>query len=61
MAKQVREEAFRVMCDMWGVDAAISAAKSMGVAVSTEQIEAERKKEHEADERWKAILKPKEK
>lgn len=51
---------FHVMCDMYGVDTAIRAAKRMGLAPSKEQIEAEQQKEKAAQERFNAIFKPKE-
>lgn len=39
---------FNVMCEMWGVDAAIKAAKKMGMPPpSKEQIEVARQKEQE--------------
>ena len=56
----MNDNAFRVMCDMWGVDAAIKAVKNMGITVDQEQIERERQKEKEAQERFNAIFKPKE-
>ena len=60
MVDKVSDPAFRVMCNMWGVDAAIRAAKNMGLIVDQEQIEAERQKEKESQERFNAIFKPKE-
>lgn len=57
---KVSDPAFRVMCDMWGVDGAIKAARRMGFAPSEEQIEAERQKEKASQERFNAIFKSKE-
>lgn len=51
---------FHVMCDMWGVDTAIKAAKRIGMVPSKEQIEAEQQKEKASQERFNAIFKPKE-
>lgn len=48
------------MCQMWGVDAAVKAARRMDMAPSDEQIEAERRKENAAQERWSGVFKPKE-
>lgn len=51
---------FHVMCEMWGVDGAVKAAKRMGMAPSKEQIAAEQQKEKAAQERFNAIFKQKE-
>ena len=51
---------FHVMCKMWGVDQAIKASNRMGMAPTDEQIEAERRKENAAQERWNGVFKPKE-
>ena len=56
----VGDAQFRVMCDMWGVDAAIKALNRMGMAPTDEQIEAEQQKKNAAQERWNSIFKPKE-
>ena len=48
---------FRVMCNMWGVDAAIKALNRMGMTATTEQIAAARNEEAAAQERWSAIFK----
>lgn len=58
--EKVNDQAFRVMCNMWGVDAAIRAVKNMGMIVDQEQIEAERQKEKESQERFNSIFKTKE-
>lgn len=42
---KVCDPAFRVMCDMWGVDAAVKAAKRMGLTATDEQIAEAREKE----------------
>lgn len=57
---KVSDAAFRVMCDMWGVDAAVKAVKRMGMMVPTEQIAIEKEKEAVMQERWNSIFKPKE-
>ena len=57
---KVSDPAFRVMCDMWGVDAAVKAAKRMGLTETDEQIAEAREKERAAQERWNDIFKPKE-
>lgn len=57
---KVSDQAFRVMCDMWGVDAAVNAVKRMGMIVSAEQITVEKEKETARQERWNDIFKPKE-
>ena len=57
---KIGDAQFRVMCDMWGVDSAVKAAKRMGLAPSEEQIETERQKEKASQERFNAIFKPKE-
>ena len=36
---------FHIMCEMWGVDRAIEAAKGMGMKVMQKQIATEREKE----------------
>ena len=58
--EKIGDVQFRVMCDMWGVDEAVKAAKRMGLAPSEEQIETERQKEKASQERFNAIFKPKE-
>ena len=57
---KIGDAQFRVMCDMWGVDSAIKAAKRMGMTATTEQITAAREKETAEQERWNSIFKPKE-
>lgn len=54
---KIGDAQFHVMCDIWGVDAAIKAAKRMGFSATQEQIEVERDKERQAKERWNAIFK----
>lgn len=56
----VGDAQFRVMCDMWGVDAAILVLKRMGMVATDNQIESERKRETEIQERWNSVFKPKE-
>lgn len=54
---KIGDAQFHVMCEMWGVDAAIKAAKRMGFSAAQEQIEVERDKERQTKERWDAIFK----
>lgn len=49
--------AFRVMCDMWGVDGAIKAAKRMGLDIPDEMIQEQRAKEREEQARWDRVVK----
>lgn len=56
MADQINPGAFKVMCDMWGVDNAIKAAKRMGMTVPDDMIQAHREKENETQARWNAIF-----
>ena len=57
MADRINDGAFRVMCDMWGVDSAIIAAKRMGMTVPDDMIQTQREKENETQARWNAIFK----
>ena len=57
---KINDNAFRVMCNMWGVDKAVKAAVRMGMKPTQEQIETEKRKEMESQERWNSIFKPKE-
>ena len=57
---KIGDAQLRVMCDMWGVDAAVKAVKRMGMTVSEEQIAMEKEKEAAIQERWNYIFKPKE-
>ena len=54
---KIGDAQFRVMCDMWGVDGAVKAAKRMGMKASDEQISAAREKEAEMQERWNRVFK----
>ena len=54
---KVSDPAFRVMCEMWGVDSAIKVLKRMGMTATTEQITTARDKEAAAQERWNTIFK----
>ena len=38
-------DAFRIMCDMWGVDTAVEKAKEFGIKVSQAEIDAQRHKD----------------
>lgn len=53
---KIGDAQFHVMCDMWGVDGAIKAAKRIGMAPTQEQIEAAMRKETETQERWKSVF-----
>lgn len=57
---KINDNAFRVMCNMWGVDKAVKAAARMGMKPTQKQIETEKRKEMESQERWNGIFKPKE-
>ena len=60
MSKEIGDAQFRVMCNMWGVDAAIKASKRMGMIPTDKQIDAEREVERASQEQWNSIFKPKE-
>lgn len=53
---KIGDAQFRVMCDMWGVDAALKALKHMGMTATAEQITAARDKEMAVQERWNVIF-----
>ena len=53
---KIGDAQFRVMCDMWGVDGAVKAARRMGMVPTQEQIEAATRKETETQERWKSVF-----
>lgn len=57
MADQINSGAFRVMCDMWGVDDAIKNAKRMGLTVPDDMIQAQREKEQEVQAGWDRVVK----
>jgi hypothetical protein len=54
---KIGDAQFRVMCEMWGVDNAIKAAKRMNMAPTQEQIDAARQKEIATQERRKGVFK----
>ncbi len=54
---KIGDAQFRVMCEMWGVDDAVKAAKRMGMAPTHDQIEVARQKETAAQERWNSAFK----
>ena len=54
--KEIGTAQFRAMCEMWGVDDAIKALKSIGMEATKEQIEEERKREILYHERWNNLL-----
>lgn len=53
---KIGDAQFRVMCGMWGVDAALKALKRMGMTATAEQITVERDKEAAVQERWNTIF-----
>lgn len=57
---KIGDAQFRVMCEMFGVDSAIKAAKRMGMKATDEQIAAAREKEVAMHERWDSAFKGKE-
>ena len=57
---KIGDAQFRVMCDMWGVDGAVKAARRMGMKATDEQISAAREKEATVQERWNMAFKEKE-
>lgn len=57
---KIGDAQFRVMCDMWGVDGAVKAAKRMGMKATDKQIAAAREKEAEMQERWDRVFNGKE-
>lgn len=50
-------DAFRVMCDMWGVEIAVKKAKEFGIDVSQEEIDAQRQKDKKTLDALKNLLK----
>ena len=50
-------DAFRVMCDMWGVETAVKKAKEFGIDVSQEEIDVQRQKYKKALDALKYLLK----
>jgi hypothetical protein len=58
---KIGDAQFRVMCDMWGVDNAIIAAKRMGLTSTQEQIDAAKQKEIATQERWNSVFKKEQK
>ena len=53
---KIGDAQFRVMCDMWGVDGAIKAAKEMGMTPTQEQIAEATQKEKARREQWKGFF-----
>lgn len=51
----VGDAQFRVMCNMWGVDAALKALKRMGMSATDKQIESARRNEMEVQKRWNSV------
>lgn len=54
---KIGDAQFRVMCDMWGVDNAIMAAKRMGMAPTQEQIAEAKQRETAWQEKWNRLFK----
>ena len=57
---KIGDAQFRVMCNMWGVDGAVKAARRMGMKATDEQIASAREKEAASQERWDTVFKGKE-
>ena len=57
MSDQMNPGAFRVMCDMCGVDDTIKAAKRMGVTIPDDTIQEQREREQEVQARWDRVVK----
>ena len=57
MADQINPGAFRVMCDMCGVDDAIKKAKRMGLTVPDDMIQKQRENEKEVQAGWDRVVK----
>lgn len=57
---KIGDAQFCVMCDMWGVDGAVKAARRMGMKATDEQIASAREKETAMQERWNRSFNDKE-
>lgn len=57
MADKINPGAFRVMCNLRGVDAAVEAAKRMGVTIPDDMIQTQRENEKEVHARWDRVVK----
>lgn len=49
-------DAFRVMCEMWGVETAIEKAKEFGIDVSQEEIDAQKKTQEQKFQNARRVL-----
>lgn len=49
-------DAFRVMCDMWGVETAMEKAKEFGIHVSQEDIDAQKKTQQQKFQNARRVL-----
>ena len=49
-------DAFRVMCDMWGVETAVEKAKEFGIKVSQTEIDAQKKIQQQKFQNAQMIL-----
>lgn len=49
---KIGDAQFRVMCDMWGVDDAIEAAKRMGMEPTEKQIKMGRERQKAIKDSW---------
>lgn len=54
---KIGDKQFYAMCNMWGVDDAIKAAKRMGMIPTQKQIDAATQKEKMILERWENAFK----
>lgn len=57
MADKINPGAFRVMCNLWGVDNAVEHAKRMGMTIPEDMIQVQRDKENELYAMWNANFK----
>lgn len=49
-------DAFRVMCEMWGVETAVEKAKEFGIDVSQEEIDAQKKTQEQKFQNARRVL-----
>ena len=57
MANKIGDKQFHVICEIWGVDQAVESVWEMGMSVTNEQIETERKYEAEHNKRLRDKIK----
>lgn len=49
-------DAFRIMCEMWGVQTAVEKAKEFGIHVSREEIDAQKKTQEQKFQNARMVL-----